>query len=61
MEPQRTGAPIESQLNLREGAAPTNFEATLPQPQSNLARELLKDPYTFDFLSLGDVYKEKDL
>ncbi len=52
---------IERRLYHRQGAAITNFEATLPQPQSDLARELLKDPYKFDFLNLGDEYKEKDL
>lgn len=52
---------IESNLYQRKGKAVTNFEATLPKPQSDLAQELLKDPYKFDFLSLGDEYKEKDL
>ncbi|MGI8584161.1 MAG: DUF1016 N-terminal domain-containing protein, partial [Chitinophagaceae bacterium] len=46
---------IESGLYKRKGAAITNFEATLPAPQSDLARELLKDPYKFDFLSLGRI------
>jgi predicted nuclease of restriction endonuclease-like (RecB) superfamily len=52
---------MESGLYKRKGAAVTNFHATLPKPQSDLARELLKDPYTFDFLSLGEEYLEKDL
>lgn len=52
---------IEGKLYKRKGAAVTNFEATLPAPQSDLARELLKDPYKFDFLSLGTEYVEKDL
>jgi predicted nuclease of restriction endonuclease-like (RecB) superfamily len=52
---------IESGLYKRKGAAITNFEATLPAQQSDLARELLKDPYKFDFLSLGEEYLEKDL
>ena len=39
----------------------TNFEATLPNPQSDLAQELLKDPYNFDFLTLGDDAKEREL
>lgn len=52
---------IESGLYKRKGAAITNFDITLPQPQSDLARELLKDPYKFDFLSLGEEYLEKDL
>lgn len=52
---------IESGLYHRKGAAVTNFDTTLPQPQSDLAKELLKDPYKFDFLSLGEEYKERDL
>ncbi|MEN8255041.1 MAG: DUF1016 N-terminal domain-containing protein [Verrucomicrobiota bacterium] len=41
---------IESGLYRRDGKAINNFEATLPAPQSDLAREVLKDPYCFDFL-----------
>ncbi|TKK70219.1 DUF1016 domain-containing protein [Ilyomonas limi] len=52
---------IESGLYHRKGTAVTNFETTLPKPQSDLAKELLKDPYTFDFLSLSEEYKERDL
>lgn len=52
---------IESGLYHRQGKAITNFERTLPKPQSELAIELLKDPYNFDFLSLGEDAKERDL
>lgn len=49
---------IESGLYEREGKAITNFTDTLPKPQSDLANEMIKDPYKFDFLSLGnDIYK----
>jgi len=41
---------IESRLYQREGKAITNFKATLPAPQSDLAQQILKDPYNFDFL-----------
>ena len=44
---------IETKLLERQGSGITNFEQRLPQPQSDLARESLKDPYRFDFLSLG--------
>lgn len=44
---------IETRLLERSGTAVTNFSATLPAPQSDLARESLKDPYCFDFLSLS--------
>jgi predicted nuclease of restriction endonuclease-like (RecB) superfamily len=52
---------IESNLYQRQGKATTNFDRTLPQPQSDLARQLLKDPYNFDFLSLGKEAQERDL
>ena len=56
---------LESQIaaNLfgSQGTAVTNFEHTLPAPQSQLAKEILKDPYHFGFLSMSDEYEEKDL
>ena len=39
---------IESGLYRRQGKAVTNFTRTLPPPQSDLADEVLKDPYAFD-------------
>ena len=44
---------IESRLYERSGAAITNFATQLPKPQSDLARESLKDPYRLDFLGLA--------
>ena len=52
---------VESDLFKREGKAITNFKATLPEPQSDLARETLKDPYNFDFLALTEKHNEKEL
>jgi predicted nuclease of restriction endonuclease-like (RecB) superfamily len=52
---------IESQLYLRSGQAITNFEATLPTPQSDLAKQTLKDPYNFDFLMLREKHDEQEL
>jgi len=52
---------IESRLFERQGKAVTNFAATLPSPQSELAQQILKDPYNFDFLSLGKEAHERDL
>jgi predicted nuclease of restriction endonuclease-like (RecB) superfamily len=52
---------IESGLYQREGRAITNFEATLPAVQSDLARQLLKDPYQFDFLMLREKHDEQEL
>jgi predicted nuclease of restriction endonuclease-like (RecB) superfamily len=45
----------------RQGKAITNFAQCLPQPQSHLAQEVLRDPYNFDFLTLAAGYKEKEL
>lgn len=52
---------IESKLYERQGKAVTNFEITLPPAQSDLATQLLKDPYNFDFLTLHDAAVERDL
>jgi predicted nuclease of restriction endonuclease-like (RecB) superfamily len=52
---------IETQLHKREGKAVTNFQRTLPPPQSDLAEQTLKDPYNFDFLMLGNDAHERDL
>lgn len=52
---------IETNLYARDGKAITNFEATLPPLQSDLAKEITKDPYNFDFLSLTKGYQEKEL
>lgn len=52
---------IESRLMERSGAAVTNFAVTLPKPQSDLARECLKDPYRFDFLGLTEESQEREI
>lgn len=52
---------IKSRLHERQGAAPTNFKASLPAPQSDLAQNILKDPYNFDFLGLGDQAHEREI
>lgn len=49
---------IKNQLHLRQGAAITNFSKQLPAPQAGLATQVLKDPYHFDFLGLGDEAHE---
>lgn len=45
----------------RSGKAITNFAQQLPKPESDLARESLKDPYRFDFLRLGDEALEREI
>jgi len=52
---------IESQLYEREGKALTNFSKTLPSPQSDLANQILKDPYNFDFLTMTKAFNEREL
>jgi predicted nuclease of restriction endonuclease-like (RecB) superfamily len=52
---------IKANLYKREGKALTNFQKTLPAPQSDLAQQTIKDPYLFDFLTLHKDYEEKDL
>lgn len=54
-------AQVESGLYYRQGRAVSNFARPLPAPQSELAQQILKDPYTFDFLSLGLPAQERDL
>jgi predicted nuclease of restriction endonuclease-like (RecB) superfamily len=54
-------AQIETKLIGRQGKAVTNFSRTLPEPQSELAQQVIKDPYCFDFLTLADDALERDL
>lgn len=55
------GQMIKSSAHLRQGAAVTNFPERLSSPQSDLARQLLKDPYIFDFLTLEEPFHEREL
>ena len=52
---------IQSRAHERQGKAVTNFQRTLPPPQSDLAAQLLKDPYVFDFLTLEKPFHEREL
>lgn len=52
---------MESGLYQRQGKAITNFDRALPAPQSELAHQVLKDPYNFDFLGLGEETAEREL
>lgn len=55
------GFQIKNNLYGRKGKAITNFHNTLPEPQSQLAQETIKDPYVFDFLDLTADVKERDI
>ncbi len=52
---------IETRFKERVGQAVTNFERSLPAPQSDLARQLLKDPYNFDFLTVSQDAEEREV
>lgn len=51
-------AQIKNRLYQREGTAVNNFAKTLPAPQSDLAKQIVKDPYNFDFLTLSKSVEE---
>lgn len=52
---------LDTDLYERQGKAITNFALTLPAPQSDLAKEMTRDPYNFDFLTIRARYDEKEL
>lgn len=54
---------IESGLYKRQALTTktNNFKKTLPSSQSDLAHEIMKDPYKFDFLTIGEEVKELEL
>ncbi len=52
---------IKTDAYTRQGSAVTNFAQRLPAPQSEFARQLLKDPYIFDFMTLEEPFHEREL
>lgn len=52
---------IEARLHERQGKAITNFSATLPAPDSDIAAQIFKDPYVFDFLGTADLRREREV
>ena len=52
---------LDTDLYERQGKAVNNFSRLLPDPQSDLAMQTLKDPYNFDFLTLDGEYREREL
>jgi predicted nuclease of restriction endonuclease-like (RecB) superfamily len=52
---------IESRLHGRQGKAVTNFPATLPPSDSDMAAQVFKDPYLFDFLGTADPRREREI
>lgn len=52
---------INTNLYQRQGKAITNFQSTLPALQSDLAHNIIKDPYVFDFITTDDDTKERHL
>ena len=52
---------LDTDLYERQGKAITNFSQTLPEVESDLAQEITRDPYNFDFLTIREKYDEKEL
>jgi len=52
---------IESRLHERQGKAANNFGLTLPPAESDMAAQVFKDPYLFDFLGTADTRKEREV
>ena len=52
---------LDTDLYERQGKAVSNFDRLLANPQSDLAKQTLKDPYNFDFLTLDADYREREL
>lgn len=54
---------IESELYQRQFLSDktTNFDVTLPAPQSELAQQMLKDPYIFDFIMIDEKAREREI
>lgn len=52
---------IEYSYHLRIGKSDNNFKISLPKNDSDLVNYAIKDPYIFDFISLKNRYKEKEL
>jgi predicted nuclease of restriction endonuclease-like (RecB) superfamily len=52
---------MEADLYSAQGRAQTNFSRLLPEPQSDLANEIVKDPYNFDFITMTEPFREREL
>ncbi len=52
---------IERELYEAKGKTTTNFEQTMPKPQSDLTRKLYKNPYSFEFLDVHEEAEERDI
>jgi predicted nuclease of restriction endonuclease-like (RecB) superfamily len=52
---------IQNQLHLRAGQAVNNFALTLPTPESDMAAQMFKDPYLFDFIGTADPRREREV
>ena len=52
---------IEGRAHERQGKAITNFPAVLPPADSDMAAQVFKDPYLFDFLGTADPRREREV
>jgi len=58
---ENLAAQIKSSAYARQGAAVSNFRNRLPAVHAQLASGLLKDPYMFDFLTMEEHFREREL
>jgi predicted nuclease of restriction endonuclease-like (RecB) superfamily len=61
LEPQHLGLHDQRRPTRKEGKALTNFQRTLPPEGSDMAEQVLRDPYNFDFLTLAHPLEERKL
>jgi len=52
---------LSTNLYENQGKAQTNFKKTLPGPQGDLAQQMIKNSYNFEFLQMGEQYSEKQM
>lgn len=52
---------VDSQAHDRQGVGVSNFGVRLLAPQSELVAQTLKDPYVFDFLTIEEPFREREL
>ncbi|PHS36838.1 MAG: hypothetical protein COB07_11975 [Sulfurovum sp.] len=52
---------IKSEVHKREGSLVSNFQNVLPSNESDLVQQSFKDPYRFDFLTITEPFREREL
>ena len=52
---------ISTRLIVRQGKAVNNFDTAFPSPDSDIARDIFKDPYLFDYIGTGNLRREREV